>query len=258
MKKNNMTIYSNKKIANSIFEMVLEGEIVYDIERPGQFVHIKTADESPFLLRRPLSICDADKKAGRMTVIYRAGGAGTRLFAEKKAGLSLDVLGPLGNGFAINGTEVGKRAVLVGGGVGVPPLYGLAKALTTKGINVVTVLGFNDADTIFYEEKFKELGDVYTCTVDGSAGYKGMVTDVMKREHIDCDWLYACGPKPMLRALECQYPEAKGSLSLEERMGCGIGACLACVCHLQEDPSGREYRKVCSDGPVFPWREIAL
>ncbi|MFB4162599.1 dihydroorotate dehydrogenase electron transfer subunit [Alteribacillus sp. JSM 102045] len=253
-----MIVRSNKEIAENIFEMTLQGEMVKEITAPGQFLHIKPSNQSTPLLRRPISICAHNKQNNELTIIYRTEGEGTNLFSQRKQNDSVDVLGPLGNGFSLEEAEQGETALIVGGGVGVPPLYSLALSLAEKGVKVVTVLGFADAASVFYEEKFKETGDVYVSTMDGSAGHKGLVTDVIDRESLRFDRLYACGPIPMLKALEDEYPNAAGSLSLEERMGCGIGACFACVCHTQNDPNGSEYRKVCSDGPVFPWREVVL
>ncbi len=139
-----------------------------------------------------------------------------------------------------------------------PPLYELSQRLVAKGVRVIHILGFQTKDVVFYEEKFAELGDTYVATVDGTHGTKGFVTDVIDNYGIDFDILYSCGPLAMSRALEGRYKEKKAYISLEERMGCGIGACFACVCHLQEDPSGHSYKKVCADGPVFPIGEVVL
>ena len=168
------------------------------------------------------------------------------------------MLGPLGHGFPVEEAESGQTALLVGGGIGVPPLYELSQRLVAKGVRVIHILGFQTKDVVFYEEKFAELGDTYVATVDGTHGTKGFVTDVIDSYGIDFDILYSCGPLAMLRALEGRYKERKAYISLEERMGCGIGACFACVCHLQADPSGHSYKKVCSDGPVFPIGEVVL
>ncbi|WP_245705153.1 dihydroorotate dehydrogenase electron transfer subunit [Alteribacillus persepolensis] len=253
-----MTICSNQEIAENTFEMELTGALVQDIQAPGQFLHIKPSHENVPLLRRPLSICDADQRGGTLSIIYRTEGIGTNLLSKKTNGETVDVLGPLGNGFSLSDINQEQTALIVGGGVGVPPLYGLARELARKGVHVETVLGFSDAEALFYEDAFKETGNVYVSTVDGSAGQKGFVTDVIDQEDLAFDRLYACGPTPMLKALENKFPKAEGFISLEERMGCGIGACFACVCHTQTDPEGSEYRKVCSDGPVFPLREVVL
>ncbi|RSL31289.1 dihydroorotate dehydrogenase electron transfer subunit [Salibacterium salarium] len=258
MKKEDMIVRRHQVIAQDIYEMVLEGNLVGEIKRPGEFLHINTSSQSVPLLRRPISICETNKEEGQLTIIYRAEGEGTRLLTTYQENESVDVLGPLGNGFYTADVVNGETVLLVGGGVGVPPLYDLAASLKEKGAHVVVVLGFSDKNVVFYEENFRQYGDVYVATIDGSAGYKGFVTDVIEKEQLTFDRLFACGPVPMLKALETSYPNVKGSLSLEERMGCGIGVCLACVCHTQDDLDGSNYRKVCSDGPVFPWGEVVL
>lgn len=258
MKKQWMKVVSQAEIAKNIYELVLEGELVVEMQEAGQFVHLKVDESIDPLLRRPISICDIDHKNQRFTMIYRAEGKGTTLLSKKKENDVVDVLGPLGHGFPIDEIKAGETALLVGGGIGVPPLYNLSKRLVEKGVNVIHVFGFQDKSVIFYEEKFKELGPTYIATVDGSCGTQGFVTDVIAAENIQFDCLFACGPTPMLRALDERFHDKKGFISLEERMGCGIGACFACVCHLQEDPSGASYRKVCSDGPVFPIGEVLI
>lgn len=253
-----MTVVNQQEIAANILELVLEGEIVEDMNEPGQFVHLKVSEESMPLLRRPISICDIDKSKHQFTMIYRKEGQGTKLLSLKQAGDKVDVLAPLGNGFPIDEAKNGQTALLVGGGIGVPPLYHLSKRLKENGVNVIHVLGFQTKDVVFYEEQFSELGPTYIATVDGSHGTEGFVTDVIDQQELNFDVLYSCGPTPMLKALEANYSNKKGFISLEERMGCGIGACFACVCHLQEDPEGFTYRKVCSDGPVFKFGEVVL
>lgn len=237
---------------------MLQGTLVQQMNEPGQFVHIKVAEGIAPLLRRPISICNVDQEKNEFTMLYRAEGQGTKTLATRKQGEMVDVLGPLGHGFPVEEAETGQTALLVGGGIGVPPLYELSQRLVAKGVRVIHILGFQTKDVVFYEEKFAELGDTYVATVDGTHGTKGFVTDVIDNYGIDFDILYSCGPLAMLRALEGRYKEKKAYISLEERMGCGIGACFACVCHLQEDPSGHSYKKVCSDGPVFPIGEVVL
>ncbi|WP_458413954.1 dihydroorotate dehydrogenase electron transfer subunit [Schinkia sp. CFF1] len=258
MKKQWMKVVSQTEIAKNIYELVLEGELVSEMQEAGQFVHLKVDESIDPLLRRPISICDIDHKNNRFTMIYRAEGKGTTLLAKKKENDQVDVLGPLGHGFPIDELHAGETALLVGGGIGVPPLYNLSKRLVEKGVNVIHVFGFQDTSVLFYEDRFKELGTTFIATVDGSYGTKGFVTDVIDQEKIQFDCLYACGPTPMLRALNERFKDKKGFISLEERMACGIGACFACVCHLQEDPSGATYRKVCSDGPVFKVGEVLI
>ncbi|MGI2731435.1 MULTISPECIES: dihydroorotate oxidase B electron transfer subunit [Bacillus cereus group] len=258
MQKQNMIVVNQTEIAKNIYELVLQGDLVQQMNEPGQFVHIKIAEGITPLLRRPISICNVDQEKNEFTMLYRAEGQGTKTLAKRKQGELVDVLGPLGHGFPVEEAEAGQTALLVGGGIGVPPLYELSQRLVAKGVRVIHILGFQTKDVVFYEEKFAELGDTYVATVDGTHGTKGFVTDVIDNYGIDFDILYSCGPLAMLRALEGRYKEKKAYISLEERMGCGIGACFACVCHLQEDPSGHSYKKVCSDGPVFPIGEVVL
>ena len=191
-------------------------------------------------------------------MIYRKQGRGTSLLAQKQPGDEVDVLGPLGNGFPVHATRKGETALLVGGGIGVPPLYELSRQLVQEGVNVIHVLGFQSRSAVFYEEQFSRLGDTYVTTADGSCGTKGFVTDVIADEQLTFDCLYSCGPTPMLKALETEYYNKRVYLSLEERMGCGIGACFACVCHTADDKDGHTYKKVCSDGPVFKAGEVIL
>lgn len=258
MQKQNMIVVNQKEIAKNIYELVLQGTLVQQMNEPGQFVHIKVAEGIAPLLRRPISICNVDQEKNEFTMLYRAEGQGTKTLATRKQGEMVDVLGPLGHGFPVEEAEAGQTALLVGGGIGVPPLYELSQRLVAKSVRVIHILGFQTKDVVFYEEKFAELGDTYVATVDGTHGTKGFVTDVIDNYGIEFDILYSCGPLAMLRALEGRYKEKKAYISLEERMGCGIGACFACVCHLQEDPSGHSYKKVCSDGPVFPIGEVVL
>ncbi len=252
------TVVSQKQIAHSIFELTLKGELVRQMNEPGQFVHIKVSNGMDPLLRRPISIAKIDKDTQEFTVIYRAEGHGTKILASKIVGEEIDILGPLGHGFPIDETGNGETALLVGGGVGVPPLYELSRQLVTKGVRVVHVLGFQSESAVFYESEFAKLGETYIATVDGSYGIKGFVTDVIADKGLDFDTLYSCGPTPMLKALETNFADKKVYLSLEERMGCGIGACFACVCHTGDDASDHTYKKVCSDGPVFRAGEVVL
>lgn len=258
MRVEDFEVVSQKEIARNIFEITVTGDAVNDMTVPGQFVHIRVGTGFDALLRRPISICDADPQARRLTMIYRVEGRGTQLLSEKKAGDSINVLGPLGNGFPTNNITSGQTALLVGGGIGVPPLYYLSKLLVNKGVDVTHVLGFASKEDSFYEQQFSELCDTFVATVDGSGGQKGFVTDVINTKRLSFDTLYACGPTAMLKALENQYPHANAFFSLEQRMGCAVGACFACVCPVAGDESGTEYRKVCSDGPVFPIGEVVL
>ncbi|AST07606.1 dihydroorotate dehydrogenase electron transfer subunit [Anoxybacillus flavithermus] len=253
--RENMIIVSNHQIAKGIYELTLSGSLVQRMHTPGQFVHVKVGHREP-LLRRPLSLCDINEEASECTIIYRAEGAGTMLLSQKQPGESLDVLGPLGNGFPLSALSSGQHALLVGGGIGVPPLYELAKQLVKNGVCVTVVLGFQTKDVVFYEQQFASFGKTYVATADGSYGMKGFVTDVIERHALPFHVLYACGPKPMLKALQQQFPHKELYLSLEERMGCGVGACFACVCHVPNSETA--YKKVCSDGPVFRAGEVVL
>jgi dihydroorotate dehydrogenase electron transfer subunit len=253
-----MTIVQQKSIAKDIFELTVQGSLVKSIKQPGEFVHIKVSNGVEPLLRRPISICSVNQEESQFTMLYRSEGMGTNLLATKIAGDKINVLGPLGNGFPVDATQAGETALLVGGGIGVPPLYELSKQLVHRGVKVIHILGFQSIENSFYESQFNELGNTYVATVDGSYGTKGFVTDVIEMYNLEFDTLYACGPNPMLRALEDRFRNRRAYLSLEERMGCGIGACFACVCHVQDDPTGYAYRKVCSDGPVFPIGEVVI
>ncbi|HSI67698.1 MAG TPA: dihydroorotate dehydrogenase electron transfer subunit, partial [Planococcus sp. (in: firmicutes)] len=237
-----------EEIARNIFEITVEGELKKEMSAPVQFVHIRVADSFEPLLRRPNSVAAIDQENSRFTMIYRAEGRGTTLLSEKRIGDGLDVLGPLGNGFPVEEAE--KKAYLIGGGIGVPPLYELAKQLNSRGIETVHILGFESKEAVFYEEKFREFGETHIATVDGSHGTEGFVTHILNELPKDFDTYFSCGPTPMLEAIQWIYPEKKGFLSYEQRMGCGIGACFACVCRTTR--SEMDYIKVCSDGPVFP------
>ncbi|WP_445488779.1 dihydroorotate dehydrogenase electron transfer subunit [Niallia sp. 03133] len=258
MKNELCTVVNHTEIAENIMELTLRGELVHEIDEPGKFVHIKVGDTFEPLLRRPISISKIDQANLTFTMIYRKEGRGTQLLGEKKAGELVDVLGPLGNGFKVEEAAAGETALLVGGGIGVPPLYELAHRLTAKGVKVITVLGFQTSSVVFYEKEFKALGDTYVATVDGTHGTKGFVTDVIAQQELQFDVLFSCGPTPMLRNLETSFPDKRVFISLEERMGCGIGACFACVCHKADDPTGFTYKKVCTDGPVFKAGEVVI
>lgn len=233
-------VESNEKIAKSVYKMVLSGD-TSAITRPGQFINIKVPDK---YLRRPISVCDFD--ADTVTVIYKVVGEGTKIMSEMEKGISLDVLTGLGNGF--DAGKSGDRPLLIGGGVGVPPLYNLAKKLKDEGKTVTVILGFNTSDEVFLKEEFEKIATVYLTTADGSEGQKGFVTDAM--DGIDYDYIYTCGPQAMLRAV---YDKSKtgGQFSFEERMGCGFGACMGCSCKTKYGA-----KRICKDGPVLEKEEI--
>ncbi|MCQ2495410.1 MAG: dihydroorotate dehydrogenase electron transfer subunit [Lachnospiraceae bacterium] len=251
-----MTILSNEKIAADVYKMELSGNTEL-VSMPGQFVNIKVPG---FYLRRPISICDYEP--GKLTIIYKLVGNGTDAMSKMQAGDELNMLMGLGNGF---NTELsGEYPLLVGGGVGTPPIYGLAKRLVAQGKKVSVVLGFASKQDVFYQEKFSELNEnttggsckVYVATVDGSFGTKGFVTNCLD-EIEEISHYYACGPIPMLKALIAKLDERQkdipGQLSFEERMGCGFGACVGCSI---DTKSG--YKKVCKDGPVFMSSDIVI
>lgn len=249
-------VLKNEALTEDIFLLDLQTDKIAEEARPGQFVMVTCRDESR-LLPRPISICTSDIQRGIITLVIRRCGKGTAEFARLAAGDSLQVLGPLGNGFPTEKAE-GRRALLVGGGVGIPPLLYLAESLPCeKDI----ILGFRNADT-FLTEHFALLGNVHLATEDGSLGTKGNVLDCIRQEQIEGGIIYACGPIPMLRALKAfaQEKNLPCYLSLEERMACGIGACLGCVCRASSpDPHfGTETRRVCADGPVFEAGDILL
>ncbi|WP_425462078.1 dihydroorotate dehydrogenase electron transfer subunit [Mesobacillus subterraneus] len=252
------TVVSNRQIADSIYAMVLSGNITDAMDQPGQFVHVKVADGLDPLLRRPISIASINKEDRSFMIVYRKQGKGTSLLAEKQSGMTVDVLGPLGNGFPAAEVKPGQTAILIGGGVGVPPMYELAKQLARNGVKVISVIGFQSEGAVFFEQELARFGAVYVTTADGTYGRKGFVTDILGDLGTTADFVFACGPTPMLRAIENGQYGAKTYLSLEERMGCGIGACFACVCHTKEDPKGFSYKKVCSDGPVFQAGEVVI
>ena len=235
------TVTENACIAERIYKMILIGDIS-EIKAPGQFVNLKL---DGFFLRRPISICDAENN--NLTLIYKIVGKGTDRMSKLKAGKKLDVLTGLGNGYDI--TLSGNNPLLVGGGVGIPPLYMLCKRLIEKKAKPTVILGFGTAGEVFYENEFKELGvPVYVTTADGSYGQKGFVTDVMKNLHYT--YFYACGPEPMFRAID-KIAQTGGQYSFEERMGCGFGACMGCSCKTLAGS-----KRICREGPVMKREEI--
>ncbi len=241
MKQTIFEIKSNELIARSVYKMILSGD-TSDITAPGQFVNLKL---DGFFLRRPISVCDSEN--GILTLIYKVVGKGTEYMSKLQSGEKVDILTGLGNGY--NTHKSGSHPLLVGGGVGVPPLYKLAKKLIDEGKKVTVILGFNTKDEIFYESEFKALGaKVLVATVDGSYGTRGFVTDAIK--DLSYTYFYSCGPEPMLKAL---YTAAKsnGEMSFEERMGCGFGACMGCSC---KTVTGN--KRICKEGPVLAKEDI--
>lgn len=251
-----LTVVSNAPIAERIYELTVAGPVVKKLQQPGQFVHIKAGEGSLHMLRRPISICHIDHEQQQFTMLFRAEGEGTKRIAALNEGDEIDILAPLGNGFPVDKAK--KKALLVGGGIGVPPLYELSKQLNQRGIETVHVLGFRSAQDVFYQQQFEALGETHIVTEDGSLGAQGFVTTVIDVLPVDYDIFYTCGPLPMLKALTVSttLKDVPGYISLEERMGCGVGACFACVCHVPESPT--DYVKVCTDGPVFERGAVVL
>ena len=235
------TVISNEKIAKNTYKMILSGNT--EDGRPGQFVNIKI---DGFFLRRPISVCDIEENT--LTLIYKTVGAGTDKLSKTEKGEKLDILAFLGNGYDLS--KSGEAPLLIGGGVGVPPLFLLAKKLVKEGKKPTAILGFNSADEIFLKDEFEAIGvKTFIATADGSVGTRGFVTDVMKNTDI-YTYFYTCGPEPMLRAV---YNESKtdGEFSFEERMGCGFGACVGCTCKTKYGN-----KRICRDGPVLSKEEI--
>ena len=236
-----MTVLENEKIAKDIMKMVLSGD-TDSLTKPGQFINIKLEGK---YLRRPISVCDWSKDT--VTIIYKIVGSGTEQMAEIKAGEKLDILNGLGNGF--DTTLSGDNPVLIGGGVGVPPMYGVCKELINQGKSVKVILGFNSKEDVFYKDEFEALGaEVFIATADGSMGTKGFVTDVLK--DLDYSYFFTCGPMPMFKAIE-NIAKTSGQYSFEERMGCGFGACMGCSCKTKYGN-----KRICKDGPVLIREEI--
>lgn len=241
MKQRLFEIKSNEQIAKNVYRMQLCGDTTGIL--PGQFVNIRVQGQ---FLRRPISVCNiAD---GILTIIYKVVGVGTEAMSYLPIGTQLDVLTVLGNGYDLS--KAGDKPLLVGGGVGVPPMYMLARQLREAGKAVRVILGFNTKDEVFYEDEFRALGcDVTVTTVDGSHGVKGFVTNALDGQQ---SYYYTCGPLPMIKAL-LQAAGTHGEVSMEERMGCGFGACMGCTIQTTQGP-----KRVCKEGPVFAASELLL
>ena len=256
----NVTVVSQKQIADGIFDLVLQTKEIAAHAKAGQFVSVYSNDASK-LLPRPISLCGIDREAGTLRLVYRVTGekTGTEEFSKLEAGDSIRIMGPLGNGFTV---EPGKKAFLIGGGIGVPPMLQLAKEIKASGVaEFQTIMGYRNAQTFLLDE-FKEHGDAFAATEDGSVGTKGNVIDAIKALGLKADVIYACGPTPMLRALKAYAQEQNMEcyVSMEERMACGIGACLACVCNSTEKDahSNVKNKRICKEGPVFNAKEVEL
>lgn len=249
------TVISQECIASGIYSMWISTKAIAEQARPGQFVSVYTKDESR-LLPRPISLCEIDREKGALRIVYRVAGEGTRQFSRLRAGDTVDILGPLGNGFPMEETE-GKRVMFMGGGIGIPPMLETAKS--AQGEKII-VSGYRDE--LFLTDELAAAGELFLATEDGSAGTRGNVLDAVKANHLEADVIFACGPTPMLRAIKA-YALEKGIpcwISMEEKMACGIGACLACVCKSSEvdGHSLVHNKRICKDGPVFLSTEVEL
>jgi dihydroorotate dehydrogenase electron transfer subunit len=250
--RNTAVITSVVKLQEDIVSMWLKDEEIAAAAKPGQFVSLYCKDGSR-LLPRPISICEINDNEGTLRFVFRLVGEGTKEIATYKVGDAITIMGPLGNGFTLEG----KKAILIGGGIGIPPMLELAKQLD---IEKSIVLGYRDVT--FMDQEFEPYGDVYVATEDGSKGVKGNVIDAIREHEIDADIIFACGPTPMLRGIKAYAEEhgIKAQLSLEERMACGIGACLACVCKTKEVDHHTHVHntRICKEGPVFYAQEVEL
>ena len=251
--KEQAVIISQEEIAPAIYSLWIKTDKIAQYAKAGQFISIYCEDGSR-LLPRPISICKIDKEDCALHLVYRIAGAGTEEFSQKQTGDHLSVMGPLGNGFPLKS----KKAFLIGGGIGIPPMLELAKQLNCEK---QIILGYRNSD-MFLLDEFKKQGEVYIATEDGSVGTKGNVMDAIRENALEADVIYACGPTPMLRAIK-KYAEENGIecyISLEERMACGIGACLACVCKSREKDahSNVNNKRICKDGPVFLSTEVEI
>lgn len=245
-------VIRQEEIADGVFSMWLKTDEIAKNAKAGQFISVYCKDGSR-MLPRPISICEIDKKDGALRIVYRVAGKGTEEFSGMRAGMILDILGPLGNGFP----KKSKKAILIGGGIGIPPMLELAKELECEK---QIVLGYRDE--LFLTEEFEKAGKIYLATEDGSMGTKGTVLDAIRVNELEADIIYACRPTPMLKAVK-EYAKEAGIecwISMEERMACGIGACLACVCKSRHKDSHTNVhnKRICKEGPVFLAEEVEL
>ena len=250
------TVIEQKMIADGICSMWLDAKEVAVQAKPGQFISVYSNDKSR-VLPRPISICEIDREKGTLRIVYRVVGKGTEEFSKAEAGDSFEILGPLGNGFPIE-EAIGKKVLMIGGGIGVPPMLQTAKEIEGEAI---IVSGYRNQD-LFLKEELESAGTLFIATEDGSVGTKGNVVDAIRENQIEADMMFACGPKPMLRALK-NYALEKGIpcwISMEEKMACGVGACLACVCQSKDVDSHSHVhnKRICKDGPVFLSTEVEL
>lgn len=260
MKQEMMTIVEQEQLAPRIFRLTLTGELVNEMGIPGQFLHIKVPRED-LLLRRPISINQINKEDKTCSIIYRTEGDGTLHFSKMTAGEQLDVMGPLGNGYDLSFLNPGQKVFVVGGGIGIPPMYELSRQLRQKDIEVIHFLGYASKEVAYFQEEFIALGDTRFATDDGSFGIEGnvgnLLMEAMKDETPAA--VFACGANGMLKTVAQLFEENPNVfLSLEQRMACGMGACYACVCHVADDETGTQSVKVCDEGPIFRAKEVVL
>ena len=255
------TVVKQQELVEGIYDLTLQTKDIAAAAKAGQFVSVYSNDPSK-LLPRPISLCGIDKEKGQIRLVYRVTGegTGTEEFSKLKEGDSVKILGPLGNGFTV---EEGKTAFLIGGGIGVPPMLQLAKDINASGDvpKMQIIMGYRDENTFLLDE-FKEQAESFVSSDNGAVGTKGTVVDAIKANNLKADVIYACGPTPMLRALR-DYADENGMtcyISMEERMACGIGACLACVCKTKEKDhhSNVNNKRICKEGPVFNAKEVEL
>ena len=250
------TILQQECIGTDIYSLWLDAPQIASKAKPGQFISVYSND-SGRVLPRPISICEIDREKGALRIVYRIAGKGTKEFSGMKAGETLDILGPLGNGFPMDVIK-GKRVFMMGGGIGVPPMVQTAKEAEAE---VTVIAGYRNSE-IFLKEELEQNGTLVIATEDGSVGTKGNVMDAIRENHLEADVIFACGPTPMLRAIKT-YAEENGILcyiSMEEKMACGVGACLACVCKSKDvdHHSHVHNKRICKDGPVFLSTEVEL
>lgn len=247
-------VFRQTRLADGVYSMWLETKDIAEKAVPGQFISLYTKDSAK-LLPRPISICEVDREKGLLRIVYRVLGSGTEEFSRYKEGETVELMGPLGNGFPLKAGAAGRKAFLIGGGIGIPPMLELAKQLSCEK---QIILGYRDS--LFLNEEFQPYGNVFLATENGSVGTKGNVLDAVREHGLKGDVIFACGPTPMLKAIKAYASENQIEcyLSLEERMACGIGACLACVCKSSgiDEHSMVHNKRVCKDGPVFQAEEV--
>lgn len=256
-KKANVPVVKMEQLADGIFDMVVLEQEIAALAKPGQFLSLYLEDKSR-LLPRPISICEIDKEKGTVRMVFRVMGEGTRQLSSLKEGDTVEVMGPLGNGFYKADIQT---ALVIGGGIGIPPMLALTKHLHEQGIQVTAVLGYR-SEPAFLLPEFEAYAKTVVATEDGSIGTAGNVIDAVKKKKLSADMLFACGPMPMLRGVKA-FSEQSGipaQISLEEKMACGIGACLACVCKttMRDEHSQVNNRRICKDGPVFYAQDVEL